>query len=659
MLEPVLDGNTSFRGGQHDGLLSDRIRADQYRRGINVTTVSGGLRSRPGYVHQEIRVCTEGIPEGATLSYDQIFRKGKFQGATAYDADDGNYIIAVISGIIFRIDPVRCLAEALSLENGDRLNQYTRRVNFSYAGRFLVIYDYPSLPVIVDQGSVRRSSTQKKTLRLTQDDGSILEEEIEIPEIPGNSCLGAFVNNRLHVSNGAHEWISGDPIGGINEDAPITFEESLTSASPYNGQSFSLGSTNKNNEITYMGFLQLADTSTGYGPLLVATRNAIYSYKVDSTRNTWSEGQFGSLILYNAGIAGPRAAVNVNSDIIFLSGDCQIRSLHTGREEQSKWSDAPISREIKPFLKFDNPELKEIAIAGYHNNRAFFTVNPYRTPNACDLCNNPVADYAHCGMVVLEFDNVSALQEDAQPAWAGLWTGIDVMDMISLNQAMYFFSKDNMGINRLYRLDEDKSYDVFKGEERQIRSRIYTRMYDFDKRFQDKEEGTIDYTFSDLDGDVRIKIDRRPNHSKEWVLWKDFEHCAKTRICHPDEWMEEKECPGEPECLEELPVLSKHCFSELDFGDPEDEQCDPLTEDSLNTCRKVELRIDIEARDWLLEELRLKYLLIDESDRIRPTCDSFDDCKLLELSCCETSDWDIHSTPIPQESPWRQHVDQI
>lgn len=656
MPEYVYDGNTTFGGGQNDGILSDRIRPDQYRRGVNVTTDGGGLRPRPGYVHREITVCTDGSPSNECLSYAQIFKKGKFQAAAPYDTDFGNFIIMVVSGIIFRVDPRRCTAQVIELEDGVRLNQYARRVNWSYAGRFLVLFDNSNAPVIIDQDTGRLSSTQTRTLFLTDPDtGVITPEDIEIPEIPSNSCLGAFVNNRLHVSNGGHEWGSGDPIGGINEDAPITFEESLTSGAPFNGQFFSLGSSNTNNEITYMGFLQIADTSTGYGPLIVATKNAVYSYRVDQDRTAWDNGQFGSLILYNAGIAGPRAAVNVNSDLLFMSGDCQIRSIHTGREEQNRWSDAPISREIEPFLVFNNPELKELTVAGYYNNRVFFTVNPYRTPNACDTFGNPIADYAHCGMVVLELDNVSGLFQGARPAWSGLWTGIDVMEMLPLEESMYFISKDSMGVNRIYELDERKSYDVFRGQERQIRSRVYTRTYDFQNRFVDKEESSIDYTFSNLEGDVKLRVDRRAGHGKNWRLWREFNHCAPVKFREPGEFSELDPCEDKP-CPQDLPNLAPHCFRNIDFGDPEEEGCDEITKDSLSTVRKTELRLDIDARDWLLEELRLKYELIPDSHNDTVTCDT-EECVTVDRLCNDVSDWDLHSTPLETERGYTSYGD--
>src|SRR3989304_8010405 len=130
----VNDGNTTFLGGQNDGLLPHEIRKEQYRRGINVTTKNGALGPRPGFVHQNIEITTTGKVGKST--YLQSFKRGKFQAALSYDADDGTFILAVISGIVFRIDPRNLTAEVIEFEDGDRMNQYRRRIPWSRAGRF-------------------------------------------------------------------------------------------------------------------------------------------------------------------------------------------------------------------------------------------------------------------------------------------------------------------------------------------------------------------------------------------------------------------------------------------------------------------------------------------------------------------------------------------
>lgn len=629
----VDDGTVTFSGGQNDGLSPDNIGLDQYRRAINVTTKNGNLGPRPAFIHKEITVVTEG--RVSELSYSKIFHSGKFQAATSYDSDDGKFIIAVISGIIFRIDPQRLEAEVIQIgeDSEDRMSQYRRRIHWSYAGKFLVFYDYPNLPVIIENREARRVDTERESF-----------PGVPLPEIP-TSVLGVYAQNRLWVANEVNEFTAGDPVGGINEDAPITFEETLTIGGAYYGQVFSLGNQPTAQPITALGFLQVPDTSTGVGPILVATKNSIYAYRGDLPRSQWEQTAFGRLLLYNAGIVGPRAFTNLNSDIIFLSNDGQVRSLQLNSGDQQRWDNAPISREVEPWLnEFSDKALLDIAFVNSYGGRIFISVAPYRT-QALSLDKQPVKDYAHGGMVVLELDNVSALGANAQPAWAGLWTGISPMEMVVMEEGPYIFAKDDGGINRLYFMDESATQDEFQGEKVDIICRVYTREYDFQSRFQDKKTGSIDYSLSDIEGDFRFHAEYRSSAANNWSTWRSFFHQAKTEFCEETA----NEC---------LPILAPHGFREMDFGDPDEVECDILTNERSDIIKKVGLRLTISAKKWRLENLHLRYEILEETTRpATQRCENIEN-KELQFEC-ENNDWELHRTslrnaewPLQISTPW-------
>lgn len=622
----VQDGTLTFRGGQNDGLLPNQIRKDQFRRGINVTTRKGALGPRYGLVHQEIEVLTEGgVHE---MTYAQIFAKGKFQAAI----EDDPYMLVVFSGVIFRVDPRRLTAEVVKIgDEDDRMNQYRRRIPRTEAGRFIVFFDYPNLPVIVENGTARRANPDRESI-----------PGVSLPEVP-SSVLGAFVESRLWVGNDGHEFGAGDPVGGINEDAPITFEESLAPAAAFNGQFFSLGSQSANYPISAMGFLQVPDTSTGVGPLIVATRRTVHAYQVDIPRAQWENTRFGRILLYNAGIAGPRAMANVNSDLFFFGGDNQIRSLLMGRGDQERWGNNPISIEVSPFLKeFENQPLIELAFCQAWSNRVFISVAPY-VCSALDTMGNETFDYAHGGMVVMELDSVSELGSDSPPAWAGLWTGISPMEMVLLEQGPFIISKDDGDVNRIYFMDETKRYDVFEGKEVPITSRFYSREYDFENKFMDKKLGRIDYAVTEIEGPMHMVSEYRPAHAVRWSLWKDFTYEGRAMEC-------DRPCP---ECGDdEMPILGRHSFRQLDLGDPEEVDCDEVTEDQTTIIREIAIRTTITARNWQVEGLRLAFEAIEEgSETSRPAClDTREELTMEEE--CERSDWDIHRT-APRDARWQ------
>lgn len=624
MPQYVDDGNVAFTGGQNDGLVADRLQEDQYEKGVNVTTKNGTLSPRPGFVHKEISVVTPGSINGR--SYQKIFNFGKFQAAASYDTDSGEYIMTVISGIIFRVDPRNNEAVVVQVEGGDdRMSQYRRRINWSYAGRFLVFYDFPDYPIVIDDLEARRANP----------------EDFEIP--PSN--LGAYVQNRLWVASAGHEFTAGDPVGGINGDAPITFEEVLAPAAAYIGQVFSLGSQSANQEITSMGFVQVADTSTGMGPLFVATKNSVYLYQANLPRSQWEQSSFGRLALYNAGIAGSRSFVNKNSDLIFLSGDNQVRSLLIGRSQQERWENAPISREVSGWMEeYEDRDLLDLSTMSTRENRVLIPIAPYRT-NATSLGGRKVFDFAHGGMVVLELDNASALGQSAIPAWAGLWTGISPMEIVDLNEGLYIFSKDDGGVNRLYFVDESISWDVFKGEEVDIVSRVYTREYVSRTPFQDKKHVNANYSVTDVSGDFKLVSEYRPGQSGNWSLWGCFEHLAQIEICDADE-----EC-GEGQC--ELPILNTHAFRELDLGDPVEKNCDPLTGEMSDVARKLQLRLTLKGRSWTLRDIHIRSEL--EVETGRPATLKCSNIKTKKVCGeCEPNDWEIHRTAT-RGAEWPQN----
>lgn len=614
---PLNDGNVSFIGGQHDGLPPDLIRDDQFQRGINLTTRNGRLGPRWGYVQKKVTVTTEGGID--SLSYKRIFKRGKFQGGRAYDTESGTFILAVISGVIFRIDPRSFEADVVFLKDGDRMNQYRRQIPSSEAGRFVVFYDYPNLPVIVENNQARRSDLSRESI-----------PGVALPEIP-TSVLGAYVQGRLHVANKKHEFLSGDPVGGINEDAPITFEESLAPAGSFNGKSVSLGTQSGNQPITAMGFLQVADTSTGVGPLIVATKGSVYTFRVDLPREDWEKEAFGRLILYNAGIAGPNAISNQNSDVIFLSGDNQVRSLLFGTREQQRWSNAPISREISPWLEeFKKPELLDLGFVRSYRNKVFVSVAPYTT-ESLDTKGRKVFSHAHGGMVVLELDNVSSLGDDAPPVWAGLWTGISPMAMMVLDEGPYVFSKDDNGANQLYFLDRELTYDVHDEKDKNIVSRVYTREYDFQSPFVDKQVGGVSYIVSGVEGLFDLEAKYRGSHLSRWALWRHFQHNAQTEI---------KDAGAESG---PLPLLESHSFRELHFGDPEERECDELTQDEGTVLRKVALRLTLSAKNWSLDAIKLRFFALEEQDRpATDTCDKVEEKQVFGKF--EMNDWEFYRT---------------
>lgn len=601
-------GYSDFLGGQDASKLPDNIPPNAYASGINVTTAKGILSPRWGFERKINEFPQGGVADYYTKRvklYGDIFFTGNFQMAAPYSVGVENYILLVISGTIFLYNIRLRTTQILDIQGGSRISSITPRLRWTDADRYLIIFDNPAFPVIIEGIEARRSDPEK--------------DEIPI------SVIGAYNQNRLFVGNAGNEFTGGDPVGSLAApNAPITFQEVLTPGSPYFGQIFQLSTNYNADPITAMAFLQLIDTSTGIGPFLVATRNAIYSYNTQVPRDDWEAGQFGTIALNNAGIAGPRAFANVNSDLFFLSGDGQVRTFSMSRNEQGKWSKTPISREVQNWLKYWDKDLMEIGFVGYYQNKVFISANPYRV-RALNNANTPIFDYTHGGLVVLEMDNVSSMLEDSRPVWAGLWTGVRPMEMVTIADRCFIVSKDDGGVNQIYEVNPELTYDTADGKVRYVKARVYTKEWDYEQPFANKQIGNLDLDFEQMQGDITLTAEYKPSHASGFHHWRTFQHKAPWRSC----------VVPSPE---EVNGFAGQQIRDMNLGTPPDDSiCSAVGGDIIDTFRKIQLALTVTGKYWELHNIGLlaRYIPQNLTESI---CEELPP-KVVPLEC--RNDWTI------------------
>lgn len=613
------DGQVDFVAGQDASQIPVRIAENSYAAGINLQVSKGVPGPRWGSFKKEITFPEGGITNPVshlTVSYSEIFHSGRFQSLIPYAFGGQTYLLVIISGVIFLINKATFVAAIIPIQGGGSLNQTTPRLNWSNAGKYLVIFDYPNYPVIFDGVTARRSDPAK----------------YEVPI----STIGMFNQNRLFIGNAGNEYTAGDPVGNLaTPEAPITFEEVLAPAATYSAQVFQLPTNylnNSNDPITAMTYLQQTDTSTGIGPALIATGNQIFSIQSQRQRAQWQPlGQptdFASLFVANAGIAGPRAVTNVNTDVFFLSNDGQLRSAAMSRDEQRKWSRVPISREVSNWLKYWDKSLIPYTVLGYFKNKIFVTANPYRVVSY-DTNRNPIYDIAFGGMVVLSTDNLATLGHDGVPAWDGLWIPCRPMDMCEVSGNFFIISKDDYSRNEIYELRPNTTFDMdSKGRVRQVTSTLYTREFDFKTPFQDKDLYSLVLGIQNVSGDFSCNVEFKPSHGTNYVEWQTFEHLAPWRNC------------GVPEdCL--VNGLAPHNFKNITFGTPlAAGACDLVSQLKYGNIRKVQLKFTISGIYWELQEYLLNTKPTPQAQRINNVCDNL---KVGPAICveCNNSDWAI------------------
>lgn len=622
MVDFQYDGQTSFRSGQ-DWNDTARRKRDGYLAGVNVRPYRDDLYPRYGYEHCQVEI-DPNISVNNFVTPLDLFNRGKFQALVPYNYANSSYLLIIISGQLFRFDPsVRCLE--LVNQTDTPLNELARRINWTQAENNIIFFD-GGLPVIYDGTEARRSRLNNpETFFDSANNEFIVNNNPEIPV----TCLGTYNQLRLFVGN-ANQFIAGDPTGGgLSGTGPISFFESLNINGDFNGQSFQLGTGNSGADITAMGHLNVLDNSTGIGPLFLATENQIYSFSSDLPRSAWSTQAQITLLLPNAGIAGQRAWDNINSDLIFVDKDGFIRSLFISRDEQRRWENTAIDAEIDNWREDCFSDLHHIAVVERHKNNVYITRRPYHT-KAISSTGDEVTDYANCGLVVLSLDNESGLSDDPRPIWNGLDTGLNPMDMASLDDHMYIISKDCDGINRIYRVNEEHDYDYFKGKAKRIRSRVYLGNYDFESRFSDKSLKNLDLSIHAIKGKFDLIVEYKNAQSEKWFEWGRFEHMAAVCL---------KGCS-----TGKIKALCPHSFQELAFKAPKEESCNQATGKTDRSLRSLDIRITLQGL-WCLRDVRVKSELIPDDDKsntcttrknieIEADCDDLFDYELWEIAAC-------------------------
>lgn len=616
----LVDGTVDFSGGQNAGLTPDRIAKNQFQKGVNISCKNGSLQPRPRLRHVPVTVTTEGTEAG--MSYQSIFDLGKFQGERVFLADDKSYALSVRGGLIFKINYLRGTAIVLRTATDDRISSLYRRVDIQQAGDYMVIFDWPNMPVVIRNDKARRSNWKN-----TDATG------VPLPQVP-QSRLGTFVQSRLWVANG-NEFTAGDFVGDITRpDAPITFGEVFTAGAPFVGQAFNLGYGFGNMQITAMGYISSRNSqsnvkATIFGPLYVATRRSIHLYAAELPRAEWLQTNFGRLELWGVGITGQRAHSIIGSDVIFQSPRGYLHSFTKNQnDERSGWATTIISREVDNWLRTANDDFLDVGFVTYFNKVVFAGARPIRIPIK-GYRGQVIYDYAHEGMVALELDNVSTITTPASPAWAGLWTGIRPMEATQIYNDLYVVSKDPDGYNRTYVLDEAAVYDTWNQQKRAVKGRVYMRAYDHEQPFLEKVEHSLDINLGNVVGDFNIKTFRKPLNAEEYAKWGEYDYKEK---CYQD-------------CAETLDGFAPNApvgYKVLSFGDPVDKGCNKATGEPYSHYRENQVMVEFDGGDWRIDKVRLKAEVEGEPDSEGTPCTA-EVKKQPTIQCDFVSDWDLYS----------------
>jgi hypothetical protein len=622
----IVDGLLTAEGGVDSGFSPSLIQPNQLAWAVNTTVRGGFPKARPGIWVKNLTFDDPTVVYNGgyyNAAVESAFKTGYFQGCGAYTNDQGEpYLYVAISGKIFQIDignnfrvtdrtpqtgtfqvntrgrvsnvatyvtagahglfpgmvvrlpePVGALypegffgdfvvqtipsattftVYSPGIDAGPLLgpsftayilaanNPNADHVYFQQAENWLIIQDQQNAPYLYDGTSFRRAASD---------------------EVPVSGPM-AYGKGRLWVAKGSEYYggdlVYGDPAYGRNSVIRFTENTFLNE-----GGAFAVS----NGPITGLAFAANLDTSLGDGDLLVFTPTATYAFNAPVDRDVWKDLNYPiqRFALLNFGSFNHESIVPVNGDLFFRAQD-GIRSLIYARRDFTEFGNTPISRQVVRALAYDTEFYLTAASAVNFDNRMLMTIQPQKVNGR---------GVVHRGMVVLDFDLVSGMGRKLPPAWEGVWTGVDILQMLTVRiqkQERCFVFGLNQGDIGLYEVTKNGQFDFDGFDDAPIDWTIETRSLTFAEPTNKKRLVSAEQWYDQVMGDIESKVYFKANEGECWQPWAEFKDCAKYRNCEPGEIS----CPPAVINCQEVKYYQPPTRSRIALPQPPD-KCDVQT----------------------------------------------------------------------------------
>jgi len=575
-----LAGFSTLEAGMNGGISPALIGMNQYSAGVNVTVRDGYVKTRPPWTNRFLN--TQGA---AITTWTGIFQghapyndgQGKvgwvvsrggylfFVDAKTYSVTDITPIITITVTEKFTVPALhgtvnvfvtsetpftvgqslvidvgsytvagRAVNELILTYNGGAANATVAQGTSILSGGFGVTLVQPNPPnldfVFIFQAENYAVVLAGQNQTIIWDGGN--SRRTGVNEIPPG-YIGAYGWGRIWIGLANRlQFVAGDLVGGPsgtpqkgNRDAILKFTENSLIAG---GGAFAVPLNA--GLITSMQFLATQDTSLGIGVLLVGTTNMVFSVNAPVDRTTWQNLTYPiqTVSLIDYGPQAPYGSVSVNGDMWYRSLD-GFRSFIVARRNFPTPGNTPLSREISPIIDFDQPNLVSFGSGMLFDNRLLMTVSPFRNTD------NSVIQR---GLVAINFDVISNLGGKGNPAWEGVWTGLDIYQVSKLlvdgDERGFAFVRGSDDV-QLWELEQEDSkiadaFVSFPGDsisETPIAAWIETRAENFNHPDELKNLFTAAIYIHDIAGTIPVTIKYRPDQYPDWITWKTFTLCAE------------------------------------------------------------------------------------------------------------------------------------
>lgn len=493
------DGLTTITRGIDSENAPALIGVDQVAFAINTTFRGGFAQSRPGV-------------SKLTLSGD-AFQLGRWQGAHGYVAANGQpSIIASIGGQIIRFDPISKQVTNLSTPLG-----LTNPSNLSHAWMtqaeiYLPIQDGSSIPLIWDGALLRRGKP-------VAFGGS---------EFPVGKMM-EYNNGRLWVAKPDLRTFWGGDLAYSRTGKAADVLGGLENEFLLGGGEFVMPSTA--GFITAIKTVAAQDSVVGQGPLQVFGETGTASMSVPFDRETWQflNSPIETVSLLSSGPRSQEGVAIVNGDLWYRAAD-GVRSFMMARRDHGTWVNTPLSSEMNRVLERDDDNLLSFGSSVLFDNRLLVTVSPYRA-----TYDGVAYGVAHRGLAVLNFEPVSGMFNRGQPAWEGIWTGLNILQVVVLkcygvDRCFIFALNDCLQIE-MWELSKRAAFDNLDDP---IEWVLETRAFGFKDQSESlKQLARAERWFDRISGVVAFDIKFRPDSFWGWLDLDNGTVCATTDLCTP------------------------------------------------------------------------------------------------------------------------------
>lgn len=587
----LIDTLFTFEAGMNEGVSPLLLQKNQIHKGFNLTVRETFAHPRPYFRKMNL---------GYVGNIQALVEKPIFQGGCYYKADDGSAsLMGAIAGRLFKflvngnnltVSDVTGPSPQTAVQTQAWLWQSEKwvifndgaltplffdgttslRSNYGVPGNFTdTVATAFTIPIINGTVSITLANTggvdvfiAVGTILTIQNAGQFLVTDVSAsPTFATVNQNASSTGRTIGVGNGVSwiksgsqlppgrmgvygmgrnwvclvdgkQFLASDLVGGSSgtaannyRDAVLQITENIYLAG---GGNFTVpGSVG---DITFMAFTATLDASLGQGPLQVGTAQGVFSCNAPVDRLTWQDLTNPILTesLISFGGLSQNATVLANGDLLFRSED-GIRSLILARRDFSTWGNVPISREVDPELAKDQANLLIFGSAVVFDNRLLMTARPIGSAHGV----------YHKELVALNFDPISSLRGKAPSVYDGIWSGLQVLQLITGRfaniQRTFAFTinsfSDTLEVWEILKSADTAVSDDDTGTDRPVAwSMESASLFNYpqnDPRFhmlKCLKDGEI--YVDELRGPVHFEVLYKPDQWPCWVPWFQWDECS-------------------------------------------------------------------------------------------------------------------------------------